>query len=33
MSVEQLAGLDAERAFFPRGRFHELYAPRLAASP
>jgi Cdc6-like AAA superfamily ATPase len=25
MSVEQLAGLDAERAFFPRGRFHELY--------
>jgi hypothetical protein len=24
MSLEQLAGLDAERAFFPRGRFHEL---------
>jgi hypothetical protein len=24
VSVEQLAGLDAERAFFPRGRFHEM---------
>lgn len=24
MSAEQLAGLDLERAFFPRGRFHEL---------
>lgn len=24
MSADHLAGLDAERAFFPRGRFHEL---------
>ena len=24
MSVDQLASLDVERAFFPRGRFHEL---------